>query len=78
MYYVGLLQENWETRCGYVYAVTITNMVKCYRGPTSIKTKDHADQLWCVVPTPQTLGVEPILFYCWVNVVDGGSTLKQH
>ena len=29
---------------------------------TSIKTKDHADQLWCVVPTPQTRGVEPMLF----------------
>ena len=36
MYYGGLLQENWETRCGYVYAVTITNMVTCY---TSIKTQ---------------------------------------
>ena len=41
MYYVGLRQENWETMCGYVYVVTI-------------RLKDHADQLWCEVPTPQS------------------------
>ena len=39
--YVGLRQENWETRCGYVYEVTI-------------RLKDHADQLWCVVPILQS------------------------
>ena len=41
MYYVGLRHENWETRCGYVYEMTI-------------RLKDHADQLWCVVPIPQS------------------------
>ena len=41
MYYAGLRQGNWETRCGYVYGVTI-------------RLKDHADQLWCVVPIPQS------------------------
>ena len=37
IYFVGIRQENWETRCGYVYEMTI-------------RLKDHADQLWCVVP----------------------------
>ena len=41
MYYVGLRQENCETRCGYVYEMTI-------------RLKDHADQLWCVVPILQS------------------------
>ena len=41
MYYVGLREENWETRCGYVYEETI-------------RLKDHADKLWCVVPIPQS------------------------
>ena len=41
MYYVGLRQENWETRCGYVYEMTI-------------RLKDHTDQLWCVVPIYNT------------------------
>ena len=41
MYYVGLRQGNWETMCEYVYEVTI-------------RLKDHADQLWCVVPIPQS------------------------
>ena len=26
----------------------------------------------------QTRGIEPILFYCWASVVDGGPTVKQH
>ena len=44
----------------------------------------------CVLPTrdtsvasvallsQQTRDVEPMLFWCWANVEDGGSTLKQH
>ena len=28
--------------------------------------------------SPQTRGVEPMLFKFWVSVVDGGPTLKQH
>ena len=43
MYYVGLRQENWETMCAYVYMYVVT-----------IRLKDHADQLWCVVPIPQS------------------------
>ena len=33
------------------------------------------------VPVPtgqQTRHVQPMLFYCWANVEDGGPTLKQH
>ena len=29
-------------------------------------------------PAQQARDVEPLLFKCWANVEDGGSTLKQH
>ena len=48
MYYVGLRQENWETRCGYVYEMTI-------------RLKDHADQLVCSAYTP-VYDARPALF----------------
>ena len=52
MYYVGLRLENWETRCGYVYEVTI-------------RLKDHADQLWCVVPRPLSSTLDQHWFEHW-------------
>ena len=51
------------TRCGYVYKVTI-------------RLKDHAHQLWCVVPIPQSTtwtNVKPTLIHCLVYA--GSSSL---
>ena len=28
--------------------------------------------------TQQTRGVDTMLFYCWVSVVEGGTTMGQH
>ena len=58
MYYVGLRQENWETKCGYVYEMTI-------------RLKDHADQLWCAYTPVYDAG--PTLFtsvHCLVSRLD--------
>ena len=69
LYYVGLRQENWETRCGYVYE-TCDNQTQCcsavvcsaytpvYAGPT---LKQHClscvcwvdNRLMCVRPDEQ-------------------------
>ena len=37
---------------------------------------DNAD--FCARPPQQAPDVDPMLFYCWSSIVDGGPTIKQH
>ena len=54
---------------GEPYKVRFTNPTKERRWPNNKTTLGQPLKF---------VDVDPMLFYCWANVADAGSTLKQH
>ena len=61
----------------WVNCIMIVNITLIYIGLKTLFRNTHIKPM-TRRPSQQTRDVQPMLFECWANVVDGGPTFKQH